>query len=216
MRSEGLVAELAAMVARLAPAGALNGLAQTARHFTVPGIPDLYQGTERWDFSLVDPDNRRPVDFTALERGLSEAPPPAYLPCWRDGRVKQALIGRLLHLRARCPALFAEGTYAPLPLTGRHAGHALAFARVHREQALVVVTSRLTARLPGVTEQPLAAPAAWEDTALCLPEMLWEREGSTALTDTPPSPPGRALALAGLLRDFPVAVLLFHLALIAE
>ena len=76
MRSEGLVAELAAMVARLAPAGALNGLAQTARHFTVPGIPDLYQGTELWDFSLVDPDNRRPVDFaTRVSRRCSPRAP---------------------------------------------------------------------------------------------------------------------------------------------
>ena len=207
--AEGLAADLAAMVARLAPAGALNSLAQTTLRLTTPGIPDLYQGTELWDFSLVDPDNRGPVDFTALDSGLSDASPADYLPRWRDGRVKQALICRLLHLRARFPALFAEGGYIPLSLIGRHAGHALAFARTHREQAVVVVATRLAARLPSVVEQPLVVPAAWEDTALRLPEMLWERRGSAVLTDTPSPSPGRTLRLAALLRDFPVAALVF-------
>ncbi len=206
----GLAVELAAMVARLAPAGALNSLAQTTLRLTSPGIPDLYQGTEIWDFSLVDPDNRRPVDFTALAAGLDEASPADHLPHWRDGRVKQALICRLLRLRGRFPALFAEGSYLPLSLTGRHAGHALAFARCHREQTLVVVATRLAAPLLGVAQQPLVAPSAWEETALCLPERLWARQGALVLTDTPSPPPGRTLPLAVLLRDFPVAVLLFH------
>ncbi len=208
-RAEGLTAELAAMVARLAPAGALNGLAQTTLRLTAPGIPDLYQGTEIWDFSLVDPDNRRPVDFTALAQGLSVASPAACLPRWRDGRVKQALICRLLQLRARFPVLFAEGAYIPLSVIGRHARHAIAFARSHREQAVVVVATRLAARLPGVAEQPLVMPAVWEDTALCLPDMLWERRGAAVLTDTPSPPPGRTLPLAALLRDFPAAALVF-------
>jgi len=205
----GFAEELAAMVARLAPAGALNGLAQTTLRLTAPGIPDLYQGTEIWDFSLVDPDNRRPVDFTALAQGLSAASPAACLPRWRDGQVKQALIYRLLQLRARFPALFAEGDYIPLSLIGRHAGHALAFARSYREQTVVVVATRLAARLPGVAEQPLVRPAAWEDTALRLPDRLWARQGSAVLTDTPAPPPGRTLPLAALLRDFPVAALVF-------
>jgi (1->4)-alpha-D-glucan 1-alpha-D-glucosylmutase len=210
-RSEGLVAELAAMVARLAPAGALNSLVQTALHLTVPGIPDLYQGTEFWDFSLVDPDNRRPVDFTARDSGLGDAAPAAYLPRWRDGRVKQALICRLLHVRARVPALFAAGGYTPLTLTGRHARHGLAFARTDRAHAVVVVATHLAARLPGVAAQPLVTPAAWEDTALRLPEMLWPYQGAAVLTDSPAPPPGPTRSLAALLRDFPVAVLLFDL-----
>ena len=86
---------------------------------TTPGIPDLYQGTEFWDFSLVDPDNRRPVDFDARETALTAGAAPAQLmPHWRDGRVKQALIHRVLGLRARAPQLFTLGTYLPLKVEG--------------------------------------------------------------------------------------------------
>ncbi len=92
----------------IAPAGALNGLAQTLLHLTVPGVPDIYQGDEFWDFSLVDPDNRRPVDFAARQRAL-QAPPDIgeLLFNWRDGRIKQAVIAQVLGLRKACPSCCA-------------------------------------------------------------------------------------------------------------
>ncbi|MBF3364228.1 malto-oligosyltrehalose synthase, partial [Pseudomonas aeruginosa] len=83
--------------ARLMPAGALNGLAQCLLRLTCPGIPDLYQGREDWDFSLVDPDNRRPVDFARHAAALAAPTPfPELLEHWRDGRIKQTLIARVL------------------------------------------------------------------------------------------------------------------------
>ncbi|MBF3307258.1 malto-oligosyltrehalose synthase, partial [Pseudomonas aeruginosa] len=96
--------------ARLMPAGALNGLAQCLLRLTCPGIPDLYQGREDWDFSLVDPDNRRPVDFARHAAALAAPTPfPELLEHWRDGRIKQTLIARVLGLRRMQPGLFRDG-----------------------------------------------------------------------------------------------------------
>src|SRR5690606_29996551 len=92
----GFVRELIAFVDTIAPAAALKGLSQCMLRLTCPGVPDLYQGTEFWDFSLTDPDNRRPVDYAARMQALSaHAAPAALLKHWRDGRVKQALIRQL-------------------------------------------------------------------------------------------------------------------------
>ena len=110
----------------------------------MPGVPDVYQGTETWDLSLVDPDNRRPVDFAARAARLDwlrrRTAPDGSIPAatiremragWRDGDVKLLVVARLLALRARLPALFARGRYVPLPVSGRRAAHVIAFARVH-------------------------------------------------------------------------------------
>src|SRR3954463_8945790 len=90
-RRDGFLQELAAFVARISRAGALNSLQQTVLRLASPGIPDLYQGTELWDFSLVDPDNRRPVDFEKRAAYVAEAPPSEFMSNWRDGRVKLAV-----------------------------------------------------------------------------------------------------------------------------
>ena len=104
---------------RIGPAGAVNGLAQTLLKLTVPGVPDFYQGTEFWDQSLVDPDNRRPVDFARRIDALeADATPVALAAHWRDGRVKQAVIRRALALRREVPELFARGEYRPVEVTG--------------------------------------------------------------------------------------------------
>ena len=114
-RASHMRAEIAAFAARIAPAGAINGLSQALLRCTAPGVPDLYQGTEFWDFSLVDPDNRRPVDWAARRAALDAAVPAArLLEHWQDGRVKQAVIAGALALRAARPALFAEGDYLPV------------------------------------------------------------------------------------------------------
>ena len=122
-RPARVVQDIAAFVERIAAAGAVNGLSQTVLKLTSPGVPDLYQGTEYWDFSLVDPDNRRPVDFAARAASLAEdADPVALLAQWRDGRVKQAVIARALRLRKAAPGLFTHGTYVPLKIEGAGAG----------------------------------------------------------------------------------------------
>ncbi len=121
---------------RVALMGALKSLAQVALKATVPGVPDFYQGTELWDLSLVDPDNRRPVDFDARASTLasqgSEPDWQALHESWPDGRIKLALTVRLLALRRECPALFRDGGYTPIEVRGPHANEILAFARVQR------------------------------------------------------------------------------------
>jgi (1->4)-alpha-D-glucan 1-alpha-D-glucosylmutase len=119
-RSNDFIDDLAAFVDRVAPAAEANGLAQTALRYTVPGVPDLYQGTETADLSLVDPDNRRPVDYLALQDMAGDTAPP-----------KMMLIERLLGLRRQHPALFASGSYEPIAVTGARAGHVIAFRREH-------------------------------------------------------------------------------------
>jgi len=139
-----LRAEIFAFIQAIAPAGAVNGLAQTLLRLTVPGVPDLYQGTELWDFSLVDPDNRRPVDFALRQTMLGGGTP---LASWRDGAIKQRLIVQALALRAALPELFADGSYEPVAVEGRFAAHIVAFVRRHKADAILTVVPRLPGAL---------------------------------------------------------------------
>ncbi|CAM4051450.1 malto-oligosyltrehalose synthase [Vreelandella rituensis] len=176
---EGLLAEpmlrdsLAGAARALDLPGAINGLAQTVLRLTVPGVPDLYQGCEFWDYSLVDPDNRRPVDHAARQAALAEKPTPLdALPDWRDGRLKQAVIARLLALRQHQPALFAQGNYREIATAGENATNLLAFTRSHAGQQLLVVVPRLPGGLLGDAQQPHIPPQRWGNTRLQLtPEL---------------------------------------------
>jgi (1->4)-alpha-D-glucan 1-alpha-D-glucosylmutase len=167
------VAELVALVHRLTRAATVNSLAQTMLRLTVPGVPDLYQGCEFWDFSLVDPDNRRPVDFAARIRRLQHHGNAAMtLDGWRDGAVKQQLIHAALMLRRRDPLLFCSGAYIPLEVQGALADHVIAFAREYQGRHAVVIVTRLSASLLAVedgADLPLAPAAAWRDTSVILP-----------------------------------------------
>ena len=127
-----LLNELADFAQRIAPAGAANGLAQTLIRLTAPGVPDIYQGTEYWDLSLVDPDNRSLVDFAARKHTLDRAFPADLAATWRDGRIKQAMIAHVLATRSRARRLFSEGNYIPLETTGALSQHVVAFARTFR------------------------------------------------------------------------------------
>ncbi len=168
-----VAAEIAAFAARIAPYGAVNGLSQTLLRLTSPGIPDLYQGTEFWDFSLVDPDNRRPVDFAARGAALDAAEDlPALLRHWQDGRVKQALIARALAFRARAPDLFTTGAYLPLRTEGPGADHVLAFARTHEGVSAIVAVTRCPAGMPLDDGLPLVRPEAWDATAIVMPRQF--------------------------------------------
>ena len=170
-------------------------------------MPDLYQGTEYWDFSLVDPDNRRPVDFEAREASLKAAEPPtSLLGTWRDGRVKQAILARALAFRASASALFTEGSYTPLSAEGPAADRLLAFARVHEGRAAIVVVSRFTAKLAGMSDWPLPGSGAWKGTDLLIPRSLAGRQGADVLGGMDGPLPGR-LPIAEILGSLPVALL---------
>jgi (1->4)-alpha-D-glucan 1-alpha-D-glucosylmutase len=122
----------------------LNSLSQITLKATIPGVPDFYQGTELWDLSLVDPDNRRPVDFTAREAILDSesADMSALTESWADGRLKLAWTHHLLDMRTRYANVFADGDFRPLIAEGAHRHHVIAFGRTHRSEAIVVVALR--------------------------------------------------------------------------
>ena len=205
------VREAAAFVASIAPAGALNGLVQAALHLTVPGIPDLYQGTEWWDFSLVDPDNRRPVDFVAREAALhrfaDDSDVESLLASWRDGRIKQAIVARLFALRCAKPDLFALGDYQPLTVEGAEAGRVLAFLRRQGgDRMLVVVAVHVVPLLDGA-ERPQVDPQRWGDTAVLLPPGTASNAWVDVVTGQRRRTVSRRMQVADVLGALPVAVM---------
>jgi (1->4)-alpha-D-glucan 1-alpha-D-glucosylmutase len=172
---------------------------------TTPGVPDLYQGTEWWDFSLVDPDNRQPVDFPARAAALADADAAdALLHRWRDGRLKQQLIARTLRLRQRLPALFARGRYEPVAFEGAQAERAIGFVRADRQSMLLVVVPRCCASLVDA-DVPRVLPERWQDTRVRLPAAMTRSRWADALQKR--SLQGDALRLSGLLDAWPVALL---------
>ena len=198
-------ADVSAYVDSIAAAAALASLAQTFLRLTTPGVPDLYQGAEFWDFSLVDPDNRRAVDFVARVRSLDKRQSPAdALQDWRDGGVKQSLIARTLHHRAEWPALYASGDYVPLAIIGARAAHVVAFERRLEGARLLCVVSRWAQSLLG---EPLREPsidsAAWEDTAVTLDAGNFV----DVLNGGEVTATGGVLPVTDVLARFPVALL---------
>ena len=202
--------DVAGFIARIAAAGALNSLSQTLLRLTSPGVPDLYQGTEYWDFSLVDPDNRRPVDFPARQKSLAESRSPAeLLGHWRDGRVKQAVIARALRFRAEAGELFTQGSYTPLKVEGEKADHVLAFARVHEGRAAIVAVTRLAANLPGVADAPRVTPECFNGTFLTIPRNFVTRRSLDVLMAQDRGGEGLTgqMAVNDLFAGLPVALL---------
>ncbi|MFL5236603.1 MAG: malto-oligosyltrehalose synthase [Rhizomicrobium sp.] len=204
-RSHAFLESLFGLVERIGPAGALNGLVQAALRCTVPGVPDCYQGTEFWDLSLVDPDNRRPVDYAARISALATGNSPAdLLQSWRDGRVKQALIAKLLNLRKQMPQLFSDGDYLPLQASGRGQDHVLAFARrAGSDHVIVAVPLRCAA---ACRKEPMPDPQFWQDTSLILREHLQSRSWKSLFGN--PVLAEDNLRCADLFGRFPVAVLI--------
>ncbi len=155
---------VAAEIARL---GAINSLAQTVIKLTAPGVPDIYQGTEIWDDSLVDPDNRRPIDYSRRREMLTQIeklPANELMQCWPDGRIKMRLTQRLLHLRRENPELFREGIYEPINFGGAFADCAIGFVRRDRDRAIIVIVPRLSSRVgfPPIGDR-------WQDTHVVRP-----------------------------------------------
>ena len=206
----------------LARVGALNSLAQQLLKLTSPGVPDIYQGTELWDFSLADPDNRRSVDYPQRQAALESlqalhAEKGAAL-CARqlldhlpDGRIKLYLIWKILACRREQEATFRDGAYLPLAVGGRRAENVVAFARQLGSEALVVVTPRLIGGLLGMEGELPVGEAVWEDTWIEVPPESISREWTNLLTDEKFTAQdlgeGQGLLLGALFRDFPYALL---------
>jgi (1->4)-alpha-D-glucan 1-alpha-D-glucosylmutase len=141
---------LETLARRVALLGALNSLSQITLKATMPGVPDFYQGTEFWDLSLVDPDNRRPVDFAERAAVLESVERPdweALAQRWPDGHIKLAWTRHLLKLRTELADVFAQGDYEPLEVSGPHRDHVIAFARRHGRHAVISVVARSLAPL---------------------------------------------------------------------
>ncbi|POM10047.1 malto-oligosyltrehalose synthase [Pseudomonas sp. WP001] len=190
----------------IAPAGALNGLAQTLLHLSVPGVPDVYQGDEFWDFSLVDPDNRRPVDFQARQRALDNpADIGELLSSWHDGRIKQAVIAQVLALRKANVELFSDGAYTALEVVGPQADHVVAFCRELQGRHVLVVVPRWPRRLLENALQPLIPARIWGDTRVKLP-FAATTQNWKGLFQTRAVTPDKELLISAALGDFPVNV----------
>ncbi|MGE5199105.1 MAG: malto-oligosyltrehalose synthase, partial [Rhodospirillaceae bacterium] len=207
---------------RIARLGVINSLAQVVLKIAAPGVPDFYQGAELWDLTLVDPDNRRPVDFALreaqlreLEGVLDERGPAAgrmaavsdMLLHWEDGRVKLYFTAAGLRLRRRCPDLFLAGSYQPLEAAGSRAAHVVAFARDHGGQRAIAVAPRLVAGLFGSH----ASADAWGDTTLALPDGFEGASYTNVLTGARVAARDaggrRTLAIAEALGPAPAAIL---------
>lgn len=208
-RSRLFLDDFHSAVQPLLVAGALNSFSQALVKLTAPGVPDIYQGAESWNLSLVDPDNRRPVDFERLARQLSEAAsviPSQICLEWRSGLPKISIIARGLALRSKHARLCAEGRYVPLTLSGPQAGRALAFARVLGDQAMIAVVPRRTHALLDGAPVPHIPSERWRETSAALPEALAKLDWYDWLAEAPFSASG-LIELETALARFPVALL---------
>ena len=205
---EGFLAQASEFAERIGPAGAVNGLTQTLLKLTVPGVPDIFQGNEFWDLSLVDPDNRRPVDFARRVDALNAAgKPEALAGHWRDGRMKQAVIRCVLAQRGRLPELFARGAYRPLDVVGPLAANVVAFLRSHAGAHCLVVVPRMPVRLLGGGDSVIIPPDVWRDTVVHLPDDLLGRKMRDAFSGECLKVHDTAMPMDRLLSILPVAFL---------
>ncbi|NDV87335.1 malto-oligosyltrehalose synthase [Aurantimonas aggregata] len=189
-------------------AGALTSLSQATLKFAAPGVPDIYQGTEFYDFSLVDPDNRRAIDFDARAATIeSDQPWADALTDWRSGRIKAKLTRAALAMRSRTPALFTRGAYVPLTVEGPMAEHIVAFARTNEDgAAAIAIAPRLCLGLLDGATEPVVAASRWEGTVIHLPDTLAGRDWRNVLTEETVAP-ASALALADVLATLPFALI---------
>jgi (1->4)-alpha-D-glucan 1-alpha-D-glucosylmutase len=206
-------------VARL---GALNSLSQTLLKLTAPGVPDVYQGNELWDFSLVDPDNRRHVDYglrNGLLAGLKRMDPADARSvleedAWEDGRPKLYLTWKALELRRDMPELFERGEYVPLGTEGEMHDRLVAFARSLEGGAVISVAPRLYAGVTDGSGALLPRTGTWASTRVELPECLRGVELRNVLTGetvrAEEREGGAFLPAEDLLRGFPVALLVAY------
>ncbi|HEV7714104.1 MAG TPA: malto-oligosyltrehalose synthase [Steroidobacteraceae bacterium] len=215
-------AEIEELARRTARFGSLNSLSQTLLKLTAPGMPDIYQGNEIWDWSLVDPDNRRPVDYASRQRLLEE------LKGWHadnlderlhealesigDGRCKLHVTWTALQLRAVHEALFRDGSYVPLKVSGERATHVLAFARQQGGEVAVVAVPRLCLRLLGEKHRLPTGPEVWGDTRIEVPAKLasapFRNTMNRRQVEVQAEGEERFFSAAAVFAEFPVALLI--------
>jgi (1->4)-alpha-D-glucan 1-alpha-D-glucosylmutase len=221
---DGFLSDVLALQRRVAFFGYFNSLSQVLLKLTSPGVPDLYQATELWDFSLVDPDNRRPVDYalrqqmlaefrTRLDQGGQDLTPltDELLANLADGRIKLYVIYQTLNFRRAHEELFARGDYVPLEAIGSRRDHVCAFARVAGNQVILSIVPRLVVRLGDGAERPPLGGGVWANTRLLLPPPFVGRRFVNLFTGEEQSPDSHADAsgprLGAILGRFPVALL---------
>lgn len=200
---------------RVATYGIYTSLSQPLIKITSPGVPDLYQGTELWDFSLVDPDNRRPVDFKKRERLLNDIITQAkddlptllaeLLTTREDGRIKLFLTWRALSARKRHGELFQKGSYIPLEVTGSLKDHVIAFARSYRGEWILTIAPRFLTAVVTSDKHPFGREV-WEDTRIELSENAptsWKDVFTAGCITS-----DKTLFIGDALKQFPVALLI--------
>jgi (1->4)-alpha-D-glucan 1-alpha-D-glucosylmutase len=198
--------------------GILNSLSQVLLKYTAPGVPDTYQGTELWDLSMVDPDNRRPVDYEQRMTLLKDIKEKAQrdrlklvdelLSTKEDGRIKLFLTHRVLQARNEFLEVFLKGDYQPLEVTGKFQEHIVAFARSFEDKIAIAIAPRFFTKLVQPGEYPIGEQV-WGDTQLQLPQgsaSTWQN----AITQQTISGSGK-IAIAQILQHFPVALLVNQL-----
>jgi (1->4)-alpha-D-glucan 1-alpha-D-glucosylmutase len=207
-RAQEFITSFDKFARRCALIGVLNSMTQVVLKTTMPGTPDFYQGTELWDLSFVDPDNRRPVNFDARARcleSIGEKPDwPQLAREWPNGQIKLALTRELLKLRSRDPNVFLRGRYRRLHVTGPHSDEIIAYARLKDQHAVVAVTGRLFGR---ATKSGESWPRLFDWDASVqmagirspLQDVLYGRQIESVDEDD--------LPISELFRDLPIAVL---------
>jgi (1->4)-alpha-D-glucan 1-alpha-D-glucosylmutase len=209
-----VIEDVAEFADRLAPHGALNSLAQLLLKVTAPGVPDTYQGTELWSYTLVDPDNRRAVDYEARRQLLDELTPvveqptaaaaAALLDTWQDGRIKLLFTTLALRLRSRRPDMFEQGDVLSLAAVGSAADQVVAYARVLDSAACVVLLPRGTMHLAAAGTPPVRD--AWANTTVSLPPAL-DRAWLNVLTGETLQPVHGSFELSRVFTAVPFALL---------
>ncbi|MGA2123352.1 MAG: malto-oligosyltrehalose synthase [Acidimicrobiales bacterium] len=211
---ERFVREIGRLMADIAPATTVNSLSSVVLKCLSPGVPDFYQGTETFNFTLTDPDNRRPVNFTTRQRALaslnrsSDTPSSdlrAMLAQGDRGPLKIHLTRTLLHLRRQYPDLFVYGDYLPLSVSGPLSAHLIAFARSHGDQWVLGCVPRLALTLAGPGRLPIGRDV-WKNTAVRLPRGA-PRHFVDSVTAAELDVSANRLAIAEIFSDLPVGVL---------
>lgn len=200
---------------KIAYFGVFNSLAQTVLKVASPGVPDFYQGCELWDLSLVDPDNRRPVNYELRQQYLNEIKSikdqelgsyaRKLLASKEDGRVKLFTVFRALQLRNQYSEVFTHGEYIPLQVKGKRAGNVIAFARKRGEEVVVAVIPKYFTGLVKEGQLPLGE-AVWADTSVELPAEISNLNWKNAFTNSGLERE-TSLSVSTVLGDFPVGLL---------
>ena len=200
--------DLTRFAAEVAAPAAIQSLSQVLLKIAAPGVPDFYQGTELWNLRLVDPDNRRPVDFrhrvASLERLARGSDPREFLRDVHGAKTKLLVTARALRVRREHAELFAEGAYVPLEVHGPRASHVVAFARRRRSEWAIAVAPRLVAGIAGPKRPPVGS--MWEGTRIFLPPAA-PRAWVDALCGSEVRAAHGKLDLTDVLGRFPVALL---------